>query len=121
MPLSGKCVKVVICLLIVGIVLGSISSCGGNGGAPVIEDLISELPAVKKGESTRIECITDAGYRNGLSYEWTASGGSILGTGAIVTWTAPDTYGTYSITVTLMDEDGRESSRELSVNVTESG
>ncbi len=114
-------IKAIIGLLILSIFSGAFIGCGQAGSALVIEDLVSELPAVKMGESTKIECITADRYGNGLTYEWTATGGSILGIGSIVTWTAPDIYGTYSVTVTVVDENGSESSRELSINVTESG
>ena len=114
-------IKPIICLLLLGIFSGAIISCGQTGSASIIESLVSELPAVKTGESTQIECITAAKYGRGLTYECMANGGSILGTGSIVNWTAPDEYGTYSVTVTVSDEKGRESSRELSINVSESG
>jgi hypothetical protein len=114
-------IKAVLGSLVVGCVLGGIIGCGQAGSGSIIEDLIAELPAVKIEESTQIECITAAANSGGLTYEWTATGGSIQGTGAVVTWTAPDVYGTYSIAVTVTDESGRESSRELSINVTESG
>ena len=121
MQVPGIYIKAIFGLLILCIFSGAIISCGQAGSASVIENLVSELPAVKKGESTQIECITAARHGSGLTYEWTATGGSILGTGSIVYWTAPDIYGTYSVTVTVMDESGRESSRQLSINVTESG
>lgn len=38
-----------------------------------------------------------------LTYTYTATGGAISGTGPKVTWTAPATNGTYSITVTVSD------------------
>jgi len=114
-------IKAVIGLLIISIIAGGIISCGQAGSASLIKSLMSELPAVKKGESTRIECITTAKYGDELTYEWRSNGGSILGTGSIISWTAPDIYGTYSVAVTVTDDTGRESSSELSINVTESG
>lgn len=38
-----------------------------------------------------------------LSYNWSASAGEINGEGATVTWTAPDSAGSYNITVTVTD------------------
>ena len=121
MRIPGIYIKVFLGLLIIGILAGAAISCGQAGSASMIENLVSEFPAIKKGESTQIECITAAKYGNRLSYEWTATGGSFLGTGSMVNWIAPDVYGTYSVAVTVMDESGRESSSELSINVTESG
>jgi len=114
-------IKAISGLLILCIFSGAIVSCSQAGSASIIENLVSELPAVKKGESTQIECITATRHGSGLTYEWAATGGSISGTGRMVTWTAPDVYGTYSVAVTVVNENGKESSRELSINVTESG
>lgn len=121
MRVPGVCTKAILCLLVLGVFSGAIISCSQAGSSPVIENLESEFPAVKKGESTTIECTIADGYGNGLTYAWTATGGSILGTGSMVNWTAPDVYGTYSVTVTVTDENGLASSRELSINVTEGG
>ena len=121
MRVSSVYIKVIIGLLVLGILLGVAVGCSQASSALIIENLVSESPAVKRGESTQIECITAAGDSSGLSYEWTTTGGSILGTGSLVTWTAPNVYGTYSVAVTVVDENGSESSEELSINVTESG
>ncbi|HEY32888.1 MAG TPA: hypothetical protein G4O10_07265 [Dehalococcoidia bacterium] len=113
--------KVILGFLILIIFSGAVIGCGQAGNTSIIEDLTSEFPAVKRGESTQVECITAARYGNGLTYEWTATGGSISGTSSVVTWTAPDIYGTYLVTVTVTDKSGSESSERLSINVTESG
>jgi hypothetical protein len=119
--MSGRHIIVIIGLLTFSIVLSGIIGCGRAGSGSLIENLVSEYPAVKQGESTQIECITAPRYGNGLTYEWTATAGSILGTGSIVTWTAPDVCGMYSVAVTVVDESGTEASRELSINVTKTG
>jgi len=121
MKVPGIYIKATIGLLILSIFSGAFIGCGQGDSTQVIEDLVSEFPAVKMGESIQVECITADRYGNRLTYEWAATGGSILGTGSIVTWTAPDEYGTYSIVVTVTDYNGGGSSRELSINVTESG
>lgn len=121
MQVRGVYIKVILGLLALGILLSGILGCGRAGGGSLIENLVSEYPAVKQGESTHIECITAARYGSGLTYEWTATAGSILGTGSMVTWTAPDVCGTYSVAVTVLDENGNEASEELSINVTKTG
>jgi len=56
------------------------------------------------------EIVCDASDPDGdeLSYKWSASGGSIAGTGAVVTWVAPDEAGVYDITVLVADSQGGE-------------
>jgi hypothetical protein len=121
MRVTSGHIQAILGLLIFSILLGTVIGCGQSGSASFIENLVSEFPAVKKGESAQIECIVDTRNGSGLTYAWTATGGSILGTGSIVNWTAPDVFGTYSVAVTVMDERGRESSREVSIKVTEAG
>jgi len=43
-----------------------------------------------------------------LSYNWSASGGSIDGTGAVVDWIAPEEVGMYNITVVVSDTQGKQ-------------
>jgi hypothetical protein len=119
MPVAS--IKAVLGSLVLGCIVWGVIGCGQAGSGSIIEDLIAELPAVKIEESTQIECVTTGVNSDELTYDWTATGGSVQGTGAVVTWTAPDVYGTYSVAVTVRDESGRESSRELSINVTKSG
>ena len=121
MQMRSVYIKVILSLLTLGVFWGCILGCGRADSGSVIQNLVSEYPAVKQGESTQIECITAARYGSGLTYEWTANAGSILGTGSIITWTAPDVCGTYSVTVTVVDENGVEASEDLDINVTKSG
>jgi hypothetical protein len=121
MQVRGVYIKVILGLLTLGVFMSCIIGCGRAGSGSIIEGLVSEYPAVKQGESTQIECITSTRYGSGFTYEWTATAGSILGTGSMVTWTAPDVCGTYSVTVTVVDESGVEASEELNIDVTKTG
>ena len=58
-----------------------------------------------------------SGNLNALGYDWTTSGGEILGTAARVTYVAPNKAGTY--TIRLQGTDGRLSATAaISVEVT---
>jgi hypothetical protein len=52
-----------------------------------------------------------------LSYNWSAGGGSIAGTGATVNWTAPDSGGSYKVTVTVTDPRGGETMSQVTITV----
>jgi hypothetical protein len=58
--------------------------------------------------SLQVTCTASSPDGNGLSYEWSASGGNISGTGAAVNWTAPEEVGMYDITVVATDGQGRK-------------
>jgi hypothetical protein len=62
-----------------------------------------------------LTCTASDPDNDGLSYEWSASGGSISGTGAVVDWTAPEEVGMYDITVVVDDGNDGEDSASLTL------
>lgn len=75
---------------------------------PAIASLEAEPAKVIPSGSCQISC--NASDRDGdeLSYNWSAGGGEINGEGATVTWMAPDSEGSYNVTVTVTDGRGGE-------------
>jgi hypothetical protein len=67
----------------------------------------------------RCEIVCIASDRDGdaLSYNWSASAGSISGIGAAVNWTAPGSPGSYNITVTVTDGRGGEATKQRTIEV----
>ena len=84
---------------------------------PVIESLTADPPAVNRGRTSTIECVASDPDDDELSYLWSAEEGDISGQGATITWTAPGTCATYTITVTVADGRGEEASQALSIKV----
>ncbi len=84
---------------------------------PVIDSLTTEKELVVKAGTSTIECIASDPDEDELSYTWSAERGNISGEGAVVTWVAPNTYGTYTITVTVTDGRGGEASESVSIEV----
>ncbi len=82
----------------------------------VIESLATEWQ-VEKAVSSPVECVASDPDGDELSYIWSADGGNICGEGAVVTWVAPNAYGTYTITVTVTDGRGGEASKSVSIEV----
>jgi len=84
---------------------------------PVIDSLTTERETVVKAGTSTIECVASDPDGDELSYTWSAERGNISGEGAIVTWVAPNTYGTYTITVTVTDGRGGEASESIRIEV----
>lgn len=84
---------------------------------PVIKSLIHDQNKVRKAGTTTIECVASDPDGDELSYTWSAERGNISGEGPIVTWVAPNTFGTYTITVTVTDGRGGEASESVSIEV----
>jgi hypothetical protein len=81
--------------------------------APIISSLITDADWALPSGSLQVTCDASDSDGDELSYEWTATGGDISGTGAAVNWTAPQAVGTYNVTVVVRDDQGGGDSREV--------
>ena len=88
-----------------------------SNNPPTIESLDIGEDEVTVSANCHVVCV--AADRDGgvLSYEWSASGGNISGEDSVVTWTAPEAAGTYTITVTVTDDQGDEDTASLDIDV----
>jgi hypothetical protein len=105
--MEGKRINIKRCLVImVAAVLLLASSCTGNH-RPIITSLEAEAPWTDPLSSLQVTCNASDSDGDALSYNWSASGGNITGTGAIVNWTAPGEVGMYDISVVVADSLGK--------------
>lgn len=89
---------------------------------PVIESLTATDMVVIFGNSTDITCVASDPDGDELAYSWNAAEGEISGEGSTVMWTAPDMCGEYiTVTVTVFDDRGAETSGALSIRVRKPG
>lgn len=56
-----------------------------------------------------------ASNSDGVSYEWSTTGGTINGTGATVNWIAPEEVGMYDITVAVTGGEGSEDTASITL------
>ncbi len=84
---------------------------------PAIASLQAEPERVIPSGSCQIACNASDRDGDGLSYNWSASGGEINGEGATVTWTAPNSAGSYNVTVTVTDGRGGEAMKYVIIEV----
>ena len=103
-------VAVTLCLLLFG-------SCAGSNNPPVVSALHPEKDWVAPSGKCILVCVASDADGDSLTFTWSATGGSFSGTGSVVIWLAPDTPGTYAITVTVTDGKGAETPKQLSVDV----
>lgn len=69
------------------------------------------------GGSTTVMCDASDPDGDPLTYSWTATGGSISGSGATITWTAPNAPVGSSYTITCTVSDGRGGSASQGTNI----
>ena len=86
--------------------------------APVITSISADPESVTLETSSTITCVATDPDGDPITYAWSAaSGGSISGTGSVVTWVAPATARAYPIEVTVSDGRGGATSRSCNVIV----
>jgi hypothetical protein len=83
---------------------------------PAIASLIADAQWTTPLSSVQVTCTASDADGDELSYDWSASGGDISGTGPVVSWAAPQEVGTYSITVVVTDGYGGEDARSVSLS-----
>lgn len=65
--------------------------------------------------SIGVTCVVSGSDGPALTYEWSATGGSFGGAGAIVDWIAPGDVGMYDITVVATDSEDRQETASISL------
>ncbi|MDH4067633.1 MAG: PKD domain-containing protein [Dehalococcoidia bacterium] len=102
-------VAAVLILVLIGTVLAN--------HRPIIASLEAGSETVSPLGSCQIACNASDPDGDGLGYNWSASGGEITGEGATVTWSAPDSAGSYNVTVTVSDGRGGEVTQQATITV----
>ncbi len=88
-----------------------------TNNAPTIASLTASAEWTTPSGSLQVTCGASDLDGDELSYDWSATGGDISDSGAVVSWIAPQTVGTYSITVVVTDGYGGEATRSVSLIV----
>jgi hypothetical protein len=89
--------------------------------SPTISSLTANPTSVSPGAVSTITCTASDPDGDTLSHTWSATGGAISGSGSSVSWTAPSTTGTYTITCTVSDGKGGSDTKNVNIIVTVAG
>jgi hypothetical protein len=85
--------------------------------SPVISKVAASPAAVISGDSTTITATAADPDDDPITYSWSASEGTITGTGSQVTWTSPNKSGDFKIDVTVKDNRGGQTTGSVTVAV----
>jgi len=114
-PARAIWTRLAVAVVIIAAVVGV--GCGELNQVPTINSLIANPNTVVEGGSSTVTCTATDPDADTLTYTWSATGGTVTGTGSIITWIAPSAVGTYTITVTVADGNGGTASDDVVVTV----
>jgi hypothetical protein len=98
---KSKGIKLVLVSLVILVML---LAGGCFNKPPTITSLTPSATEVARGESCTVNCVaSDENADDTLTYAWSATGGAVSGTGSTITWMAPTTTGSFSVTATVSD------------------
>jgi hypothetical protein len=83
--------------------------------SPVISNVTANPPLVIYGNGSTLICIAADPDYDPLTYSWSATEGTITGTGKQVTWVAPSKDGNFNISVTVNDNRGGRTTGSVTV------
>ena len=108
--------RLVIMAVVTAVLLFLAPSCTTPANRPpTITGLAAESEWTAPLGSLQVTCTASDPDGDELSYEWSASGGSVSGTGAVVDWIAPEEVGAYDITVVVTDGQGEENTGSITL------
>ena len=106
---------------LLGLVVSLLLVCGCSPAnlSPVIISFTANETLLAPSGKTIIECNATNIDGGNLSYNWSASGGTInvQGGGESIKWVAPGDVGAYNITVNVTDEEGGEATASTVITV----
>lgn len=98
-----------------GEVTGYVTVAVRANGPPTISSLIADTDWTTPSGTIQVTCTASNPDGDELTYEWSASGGSITGTGMTVNWIAPAEFGTYNITAVVTDSQGGQDTGSIAL------
>ena len=86
---------------------------------PRIKSLSSSKINISVLDSTNIFCTAEDREAQQLNYQWSTTGGKIIGSGPVVKWKALNTTGTFSLSVVVVDPLGGKDSSRIEIAVSD--
>jgi hypothetical protein len=86
---------------------------------PIISGLIARPSTLEIGQQSDLTCYAADEDKDELFYSWISTGGTLLGSGANITWIAPNQSGNYIINCEVTDSRGGKDIRAVQLWVAE--
>lgn len=115
--MNKKRYLIIVGIVVVVVVLSIVLYTMLANHRPLITSLEAEPEIVILSGTCQIVCSATDPDGDELTYGWSASGGGITEEGATVTWSAPDSVGSYTIAVMVTDSHGSTVTGQATVTV----
>ena len=108
--------KIMLFILIIISPLASACTVSVNQ-PPKISSLEADTMFAYPMGKAELQCIATDPDGDNMTFKWSCTDGTFLGTGPIVTWKAPNAYGNFHIMVNVEDSKGSSSQGTLTIGV----
>ena len=85
--------------------------------APVILGFTSSPRKISPGESSNIKCFAADSNNDTITYNWSSLTGTLSGSDSVISWTAPNSQGTFYVVCTVSDGKGGIASDSVGLEV----
>ncbi|MGQ9546364.1 MAG: Ig-like domain-containing protein [Dehalococcoidia bacterium] len=113
---KGKCLAIIAATVLL-LVPSCTAPASSENREPVITSLQAEAEEITPLGTAWVTCNASDPDGDELTYNWSASAGTIDGQGSTVTWKPPNSPGSYNITVTASDSHGGSAMDSLCIRV----
>jgi hypothetical protein len=109
-----------ICLILVSL---TVISCTPEVEPPPPENTEPVIHYIKAPTETlplttsEVDCVATDADSDNLTYEWTCTGGTLLGDGESIIWNSPQAAGSYDVNVMVADGKGGEATESATIIV----
>jgi hypothetical protein len=103
--------------LVNGVIIDYRSGRAVDNYPPRIKDLVADSSTIVVNGTAKIYCTAVDRNNDALTYQWAGSRGGINGTGPTVTYTAPGSSGTDTVTCIVGDAHGAYDTARVTLNV----
>jgi len=130
--ISNRSARTIVACMASTLILTIMSGCAAQNNAapvvpppepvnnpPIISSLTADQQFAQPLGKVLLNCRASDPESDNLSYRWTASGGSIEGSAETVSWTAPNSPGSYKVTVVVSDGRGGAAAGDALITVPE--
>ena len=116
-PSSFK-TRFIIILAVLIAIAPLVNACNSSGNKPpVISSLDANYLSVYPRGKSELECVAWDPEGDKIVFTWSCTDGSFTGSGPIVTWKAPNSYGDFHIMVVAEDQNGNSTEATLTIGV----